>query len=333
MNKKVKFYTIAIVNRGGELTNIDITEFLNNIEDLFLANRIAMPREAYHKDVYMFTYTRESNEEFVIPFGTLKQNTPYLSSPANPKEITPAIMLRLFDVNLLYYNSRENLVAITCDKGAPNNKVIAAFLSGLINSEDYMVEINPILYETGIEVIRNSRYVKSVTLTINLDKNIQAYYNNNIRKEGIMSRQLLNLMYSSKNDIGSSTFKLTLGLGHSKRDTMNKEHVLSLLDSLDLTSEVIKEVSLNFVDGETENIQPAKLKNHDLELNEMLPHEGKGSLLAGEMIDGMSRAIEKNRRLINTKIRNFNNGKVQVNDTIEIITGDIDGRIQEEVLV
>lgn len=332
MNKKVKFYTIAIVNRGGAATNIDITEFLNDIENLFLENRIAMPREAYHKDVYMFTYTRESNDEFVIPFGTLKQNTPYLSSSENPKEITPA-KLRLFDVNLLYYNSRENLVAITCDKGAPNNKVIAAFLSGLINSENYMVEINPILYETGIEVIRNSRYVKSVTLSINLDKNVEAYYNENITKESIMLRQLLDLVHSSKNDIGSSTFKLTLGLGRSKRDTMNKEHVLSLLDSLDLTSEVIKEVSLNFVDGETEHIQPAKLKNHDLELNEMLPHEGKGSLLAGEMLIGMPRAIERNRRLINTKIRKFNDGKVQVNDTIEIITGDIDGRIQEEVLV
>lgn len=327
MDKKVKFYTIAIVDKHGVVTNISIKNFLDSIEELFLGGRIKTPINTYNKDVYMFKYVRETTEEFVIPFGTLKYNTPYCEIEGKPQEITPTTM-RLYDVNLMYYNSRENIVAITCDRVAPNNKVIAAFLSELIHSDDYTVEIRPILYESGIEVIQNSKFVKSVTIVINLDKNLQEYYNDNIKHDGMLTKQLLELMFSSKQNMESSSFKLTLGLGRSRRDSMNKENVMSLLNSLDLQSDVVREVSLNYVDGSTQSVQIAKLKHHELELNAMLKHDGKGSLLAGDMIYAMPKAIEDNRRLINTKVRNFFHKKRQVNDTVDsLLSGDIDGKL------
>lgn len=220
---------------------------------------------------------------------------------------------------------------MTCDRGAPNNKVVSAFLSSFIESEEFMFSIKPILYETGIEVIRNSRFVKSVTIILNLDANINKYYNDNIHTESSLIKQILELIKAVKGEIDNRTFKLELGLGHSRRDSMNVENTLNLLSSFDLKSDVVKEVSLNFVGGGSEKVQLAKLKNKDIELNEMLPHEGKGSLLAGEMLDSIDIAIEHNRRVINKRLRDFKNSKEKTDGNIEIRTGEKNDRLPEEV--
>lgn len=335
MDKKIKFYTIAFVDQMGTPTNMNVCKYLNDLEDLFLKDKLKMPVEVIDKSVHMFKFIRADvnpEKEFIIPFGTLKQNTPYQLSSSNPKEITPANM-KLFDVNLFYYNANEGIVAMTCDRGAPNNKIVSAFLSNFIKEEDYLISVEPILYETGIEVVRNSKYIKTVILTINLDGNVQKYYDDNIHSENIVNRQLLKLLLSAKGEIENRTFRLELGLGHSRRDSMNKENTLSLLNSLDLTSDVIKEISLNFVDGTNEKIQVAKLKNHDIELNELIPHEGKGSLLAGELLDGISAAIERNRRVINTKLREYNRRVIKVNTNVEINIGENNERLSEEVFL
>ena len=78
-------------------------------------------------------------------------------------------------------------------------------------------------------------------------------------------------------------------------------------------------------------MQLAKLKNKDIELNEMLPHEGKGSLLAGEMLDSIDIAIEHNRRVINKRLRDFKNSKEKTDGNIEIRTGEKNDRLPEEV--
>lgn len=333
MDKKVKFYTVSFVNQMGEPNSLNVLSFLNNLEKLFLEDKLKVPSEAYGKNVYMFKYIRSDNnpsKEFVIPFGTLKQNTPYQTSDSNPKEITPANM-KLYDINLFYYNADEGIAAMTCDRGAPNNKVVSTFLSSFIGSEEFMFSIKPILYETGIEVIRNSRFVKSVTIILNLDANINKYYNDNIHTESSLIKQILELIKAVKGEIDNRTFKLELGLGHSRRDSMNVENTLNLLSSFDLKSDVVKEVSLNFVGGGSEKVQLAKLKNKDIELNEMLPHEGKGSLLAGEMLDSIDIAIEHNRRVINKRLRDFNNSKEKTNGNIEIRTGEKNDRLPEEV--
>lgn len=333
MDKKIKFYTVSFVDQMGEPNELSVKNFLNNLESLFLQDKLKTPSESYGKNVYMFKFVRSDinpNEEFIIPFGTLKQNTPYQVSSSNPKEITPS-NVELYDINLFYYNANENIAAITCDRVAPNNKVISAFLSNYINSEKYMLSIKPILYETGIEVIRNSRSVKSVTLTIDLDKNVEQYYNDNINTDSSVFRQLLILLRSAKREIENRTFKLELGLGRSKKESMNKENTLSLLTALDLTSDVIREVSLNYVGGGKENIEVAKLKKQDIELNETIPHEGKGSLLAGEMLAGITGAIESNRRVINNRIREFERRRLNVDDESLIKTGENNDSLPEEI--
>lgn len=329
--KRVKFYLVYFQNNDGKKINVDMSVFFSRLEESFINDEIKMPQLYNDKKIYLFEYTLSESKdysEFVIPFGKKKANAPYKKNKDNLKAIVQYDE-ELFDVNLFYYSKEYDAAIITTDKEGPSSKAIESFLNCFLDTNKYSIRIKPILCSDGMEKVRNSRKVRSISISVNLDPSIQKYYNQHINSEVSLIKGISQLMKISKNETKNKSFKLELGMGRH-RDYMDFQNAISLLNELDVAdSEIIKEVKVNYYDGHSEKIETTKIKNAQIELSDRIVQEGSGSIKSSRLLETGKVLLEKHLYRINEKNRIINEESVYINDDIEICKGEKHAELQK----
>lgn len=271
MSRRINFYTISIQNQNG-ITDYPVNVFFESVKESILneERNAQVVRRIGEKWIRIFPYYFSMNErQMVIPFGKLKdKNKPYWINDENRLEEIPT---NLFDINSLAFDVDYNVMAFTSNREGPNIQNVQEYLNSFIpNYTGLAIVIEPIMYNTGIEKVRNASLVRSVTFSLDLGRPLNNFYIGQIadNEERTLIDSFRNLAMSAKDNGESRSLSLTLGLGRTgkKDDTLNLESMLSLLGHINIDDEFVTEIKVNYKDGTDDKIEVAKLKESNVAL-------------------------------------------------------------------
>jgi len=266
MSKKVNFYMIAFY-RGNHITDLSVYDFLMNINDrVFGGERGQIVRYIGDKWLRLFRHQLTYDQhKVVIPFGKLKdKNKPYWLNGENVLEEIPA---ELYDINSLGYDRDYNVALFTTNREGPSISMVKEYLNTYVpNYTGLELKIEPIMYNAGIEKVRNASLVTGVTLNLDLGQTLNEFYINEMEENdrGLVTafRQIAE---AAKNDAEGKTLSLSVGIGQGKKhDTLNLDSMLFLLEHINIGGEFVKEIIVKYKEGEEDKIDKAQLKESNM---------------------------------------------------------------------
>lgn len=269
MSKNVNFYTICLKSTEG-ITNYSISNFLKSIDNDIQSEGMNLVRYVNNKYVRVFPfYYVDRGNQFVIPFGKLKSKNPYWVNSSNDLEEVPE---KLFDINSLAYDPDYDVMLFTTNKEGPTIKDIQEYLNTFIPPHiGLKMSIEPIMYNTGIEKVRNAELVKGVTLTLDLGYSLNNFYIEQIahNQEHGLIKAFKNIAETVKDEGDGKVLTMSLGLGRcgKKSDTLNLESIVYLLEQINISQDFVREIVVSYKNGTEDKIDTAKLKNTNLILS------------------------------------------------------------------
>lgn len=276
MSKKVKFYVINIIDLKTN-QNLDVLTILRDLENQRLnCNGKDYVHDVSGKKVTFFRFIQSpGSESFVIPFGSVKAGAVYKGNendnineiPTDIEEITE----QLFDISSFYYSVEEGIALICCDRSSPSAKNIRGYLIKALNfmrNSEHDVRISPIVYDTGLECVRNANVVKSIVVTLNLSESVENVYVADVAQKNTFLCVLRSIAQASKEHMGAKTFKLEIGIGQGSRKVgLSLNNALNMLSELNLDTDAIKEIIVKYKNGEESLVSTARLKENMLNVS------------------------------------------------------------------
>ena len=267
MANYVRGYTIAFERETDEaVLDFDIVTFFKKIEETMKGKSRNVIRKINGKVIRVHAYEWDSYgiEYLVVPFGKLKEkNKPYGMDPTT--QALEDIKQDMYDVNNFAYHSKYKIALVTTNQQGPSVEDIENYLNSFLpKDEGYRIRIRPIKRSNGIEEVRNATQAQSVSFNLDLGRPLNDFFKNEIIEDNGIAPALKSLMETSKNNLESKSFTVTLGLGRKRKETLNIEYLLGLLESINLDSSCVKEIFVNYRNNTSEKIEKAKLKESNV---------------------------------------------------------------------
>ena len=179
MSKKINFYTISF-QRNNEIISYDVGDFFRNIENTMFNDTQSgeIVRRIGQKWIRLFQcLINTSGHQFVIAFGKLKDNNPFWINPENRLEEIP---IELYDINSLGYDEEYNIMVFTTNREGPSVENVEEYLNTFIpNHLNIKLRIQPVMFNSGIEQVRNAALVKGITFKLDLGQSLNNFYTEN----------------------------------------------------------------------------------------------------------------------------------------------------------
>lgn len=232
------------------------------------AGNIQIVRRIGEKLIRLFPYYYSgNNHQIVVPFGKFKdKNKPYWINDSNRLE---EITKDLYDINSLAFDVDYNVMLFTTNREGPSVGNVEEYLNTFIPKNiGLYIKIDPIVYNTGIEKIRNAELVRNVTLNLDLGRALNNFYAKEIQESE--PRELIDAFkqftIAAKDEGEGRTLSLTLGLGKNakKYDTLNINSMLQLLEHINIGEDFVKEIIVHYKNGKDEKIDQARLKESNM---------------------------------------------------------------------
>lgn len=128
------------------------------------------------------------------------------------------------------------------------------------------------------------------------------------------------MVENAKQEGQSRTLSLVLGLGTSKKEaTLDRDSILNLLEDINIQEDFVKEIIVNYKNGESEKVDTAKLKNSNIILSHSFGIAG--SQIAPEyLLNNMDDAISNQRNKFRQPLRTYLESKLQFNfDVLQLV--------------
>ena len=297
MGNYMKAYTIAFEsNNGDEVSNRSIISFLEKIEDILVRTPVNVIRRINGKimRVHAYEWNQMNRDYLVVPLGKLKEkNKPYGSDPTTQKLVD--IPQEMFDVNSFAYHKRYNIALISTNQDGPyDNDIEDYFNSYLPPDATFKIRLTPIMRNISLEKIRNAQEARSITISLNVGRPLNDFLTSQEHENVGIQEHLKAMLDYSKETLESNTFTLTLGLGRKKKASLDIGALMDLLQSINLDSNCIHEITVNYRNSPAEKIDIAKLKNSSAILK--IPFPIAGTRLGSEYILNNMDEIHRNER-------------------------------------
>lgn len=266
MAKTVEFYTISLQSEN-RITDCSIETFIEDISKQMFSDEaeVHFVRKVNERYIRLFPFLRTmNNKQIVIPFGKLKdRNKPYWINSEDELEEFPQ---SLYDINSLGYDADYNVMLYTTNREGPSIQNVERYLNTFIPKKaGVLLKIEPIMYNTGIEKIRNAQMVRSITLTLDLGQAFNNFYLNeiDINNTSCITSAFKKIAETARDDGNSKSLSLTMGVGKGSKkfDSLNIQSILFLLEQINIDADCVKEITVNYKNGIEDKVDVAKLKN------------------------------------------------------------------------
>lgn len=310
MSKQVNFYTIAFEDKEENPIECSVMNFFENIEETFinLEKEELLVREIGGKTVRLFPYYRNNNSsQIVIPLGKLKEkNKPYGYDASKHK--LAELPMAMYDINSIAYDKTWNLLLITTNREGPTLQNITDYFNSFVpNDYEYRIVIRPIYVCPGLKEVRNAKLVKSVTFNLDLSHPLNNFYLEKIGQNEVspLTKAFKSFVTCAKTNGGSKKLALTMNLGKGKKsETLDINEILSLLNAINIDQAFVKEIIVDYMNGEKEKVSEAKLKNSSIIV--FHPYSTSENQISPEFfINHMTTAIEQQARRCNDSLETY----------------------------
>lgn len=320
MGNYMKAYTIAFEgNNGEQVASRAIVPFFKKIEDVLKKTPENVIRRINGKIMRVHAYEwNHMNEDFlVIPVGKLKEkNRPFGSDPKTQKLID--IPQEMFDVNSIAYHTRYRIALLSSNLVGPNDNDIEAYFNSYLPSDsEYKIRLRPITRNIALDKIRNAQEARSVTISLNVGRPLNDFLTEQVHEEKGVHGHLKALMEFSKTTLESNTFTLTLGLGRKKKASLDIGALIELLESINLDSNCINEIAVNYRNGPDEKIDVAKLKDSTAVLKVYFPIQG-AQLGTEYILNNMDEILRNERQKYYPQVEEYFSSVIEIGEDYEI---------------
>lgn len=314
MSKRITYYTMALYTKDDEVTSFNICDFLNKLEDKIKSGEIDRSQMIGDKQIKIFKYIHNDingNKRFIIPFGTLKNGVSY--SENDNGDLSPSTA-KLYDITLLLFDATEGICVLTSDLGSPTNKSIQIWLNRIINNDNYILLIDPILYNPSYENLKNANQVKTVRVTLDLSNDEEKLYKDNIQDDDGAFLGIKKAVDLCKNQAKAKTFSFEIKLeNHAKKNaTMNVNCVFDIISKFNIQSEIIKEIEVEYRNNTSEKFELAKLKESRFNVIDIFNSCKAKSLTAEYLLENIQKSIDNKRRYFAPKVRELNRNAIDI---------------------
>lgn len=320
MGNFMKAYTVAFESNNGEqISTRDIVSFLEKIESILSRTPENVIRRINGKimRVHAFEWSQMHHDYLVVPLGKLKEkNKPYGSDPNTQRLVD--IPQEMFDVNSFAYHKRYNVALVSTNQDGPyDNDIEDYFNSYLPANDEFKIRLVPIMRNISLEKIRNAQEARSITISLNVGRPLNDFLTDQEHENIGIQQHLKALMDYSKGTLESNTFTLTLGLGRKKKASLDIGALIDLLQSINLDSNCIHEITVNYRNRPDEKIDIAKLKNSSAILK--VPFPIVGTRLGSEYIlNNMDEVLRNEREKYYAQVQTHFQDVVDIGEEYEI---------------
>ena len=272
----VNFYTVAFENAQGNPTTRSVMEHFKKVEALGKSSVDLIDREINGNQYRISSYEWPNvGEQFVvIPIGKVKHGAPYVE--AADRKSLKELDQRVYDVNVLAYDTTYKTMMITNHQSAPTvNEIENYFNSFLLPDDPIRLRITPIVYNAGLERIQRANRVRNIAIELDLRAGTADLFRQHLDAPTSLIGYFDRVVNGAKDDIMGKTLKLEIGLGQEKRnETLDKVALLDLIAQLNIDSNAIKEIEVRYYGGEKEKIDKARIKRSEMTLRHQFPLSG-----------------------------------------------------------
>lgn len=267
MPKKINFYTISFEDFNGKIVPDSIADFMHSITSLMDNNIEDVKKEISKRKIRCFSIVDDykSLNQFVLPFGKLKNNNSYREDDTSKK--LSIVDYDIYDVNLLYYDQQQNIMFLTQDKNGPSFKQIEMYLNQFVDKSDRKrISINPVYKTDDIEKIKQAKRISKMILKFDFSRSTSEFINRRINAmdtRNSLSKSLRNTISGVRD---ADTQNLTIQLSAGKH-TLDKDTLIEFIEAMELNDDYIKEIEVHYAYGEKETTTPARLKKNNLILS------------------------------------------------------------------
>ncbi len=317
--KPIQICSIELVNGDGNPLNLSVAKFFLNFKQAVEEKTISPSVYLNGRKTNIFRYTHNDyngNDSFIVPLGHLKTGVVYRQSEKDQLNISE-LTGNLYNINMLYYDSRYNIVLLTNFKEAPSAKNICSYFNSYIHNTDIKLQILPLVKTTTIENIEKSNEVKSVIITLDLGYDISKYTDNMRVLENPtikVFKDMFDIFKQTSKILNSNEIALNLNVGDKKHhSTMSKAQICDVLRALNIgDNDCIKQIQVNYRKSSSEKIEKAYLKERDIFIKDNVRClrsivgldnailEQSNEIIANNIIDINSYQTERRGRMIPT---------------------------------
>lgn len=320
MGNFMRAYTIAFESSSGnQVASRTIIPFFKKIEEILTQTPENVIRRINGKIMRVHAYEwNHMNENYlVVPIGKLKEsNKPFGSDPETQRLID--IPQDMFDVNSIAYHKLYHIALLSSNLAGPNDNDIEDYFNSYLPPDaEYKIRLRPIMRNIELEKIRNAKEARSITLSLNIGRPLNDFLVGQINEERSVSGHLKALMELSKTTLDSKTFALTLGLGRTKKATLDIGALLNLLESINLNANCITEITVNYRSGAGEKIDIARLKDCTAVLKIFFPINSK-QLGTEYILNNMDEILRNERQKYYQQVQEYFLGAVDIGEDYEI---------------
>lgn len=322
MGNYMKAYTIAFESSDGkQVTTRPIVPFFKKIEELLNKTPESVIRRINEKvmRIHAYEWNRMNDDFFVVPVGKLKEkNKPYGSDPQTQRLIN--FPQDMFDVTSLAYHARYKIALVSSNPAGPTDGDLEDYFNSFLSADElYRIRLTPIVRNIALHQIRNAQEARSITIALNLGRPMNDFLIDQAQSTGQNVQSCLkSLMELSKTTLDSNSFTLTLGLGKKRKATLDVSALLSLLDSINLDANCIKEITVNYRSGPGEKIDVAKLKENNAVLKIFFPISSS-ELGTEYILNNMDEILRNDRSKYYSQVETYFSEAVAIGEDYEII--------------
>ncbi|GJI57357.1 MULTISPECIES: DUF6731 family protein [Bacillus] len=257
MDKLAYLYN-CFVSFNGQKTDIALDDLLDKIVTLRPEDKL----KRIKKDDYTSLSMVPENSSRIrkIGFGKYRNKKPYETDKGT--DIVELIKRDVLEMSSAVFIPNSRLAIIEYNHYGPKMSAISDYLTSFLYKDDdnvWEVEFVPVESKLGWEDISASTDIKNLEIKLDIGGKSRHFISRVNNPESLFFKLIKNTV-TTHNEFGANKATLTFSKGR-KGTGFNKENLMSLLELLELESELFETVKIKYLSPKTRRTETIDLKN------------------------------------------------------------------------
>ncbi|MED1923045.1 DUF6731 family protein [Bacillus velezensis] len=257
MEKQAYLYN-CFVSFNGKKTDIAFDDLLDKIVTLEPAKKLKKINRDDYTSLSMIPM--ENSRIRRIGFGKYRTKKPYETDKGT--DIVELIKKDVLEMSSAVFIPESRLAIIEYNHYGPRISAISDYLTSFLYKDDdnvWEVEFVPVESKLGWEDISASNDIKSLEIKLDIGGKSRHFISKTNNPESLFFKLIRNTV-TTHSEFGAN--KATLSFSKGRRgDGFNKDNLMSLLELLELESELFETVKIKYLSPKTRKTETIDLKN------------------------------------------------------------------------
>jgi hypothetical protein len=261
MNKYAYIYNVFL-SCNGERTDISLDKFLDEIIPLAPEKRLKSLKYGDFLCKGMMPDTDPMKiQNRKIGFGKYRDRKPYEAEKGT--DLAELINKDILEMSSALFIPEKFLCVIEYNHYGPKINTIAAYLNSYLpktESEKWEIEFLPVESQLGWADISDSPDIKSIEIKLDISGKSRHFISKNDAPDSLLF-QLIKNTVETHTEFGANNAKIMFSKGRKKDSQINKKQLLTLLELLELDSELFESVKIKYKSRTTKKTEEVDLKH------------------------------------------------------------------------